>query len=54
MVPVAWDRDGAVANRYAVAICPTITFARQGGEVVGTSLSFLDAEDLERRLAELR
>ena len=29
-LPVAYDHDGAVANAYAVAICPTITFARRG------------------------
>lgn len=52
-LPVAWDRDGAVANRYAVAVCPTITFAREGGEVVGTALSFLDAAALRERVAEL-
>src|SRR5439155_8817407 len=30
-LPVGYDRDGAVANAYAVAVCPTITFARRGG-----------------------
>ena len=33
-MPVGYDHDGAVTNAYAVAICPTITFAaarRQGG-----------------------
>ena len=52
-LPIAWDRDGAVANRYAVAVCPTITFAREGGEVTETALAFLDAEALADRIAEL-
>ena len=33
-MPVGYDHDGAVSNLYAVAICPTITFAdtrREGG-----------------------
>ena len=37
-MPVGYDHDGAVSNAYAVAICPTITFARPrrqgGGHVV--------------------
>jgi hypothetical protein len=52
-LPVAWDRDGAVANRYAVAVCPTITFADRGGKVAGTSFDFLDEAALKGRLAEL-
>lgn len=49
-IPIGYDHDGAVANLYAVGICPTITFARRGGQVESTSLSFLDAPALERRL----
>jgi hypothetical protein len=37
-LPVAWDRDGAVANAYAVSVCPTITLARRGGRVARTLL----------------
>ena len=36
-MPVGYDHDGAVTNAYAVAICPTITFAGRGGKVAGTS-----------------
>ena len=36
-LPVAYDHDGAVANAYAVAVCPQITFAARGGEVVRTT-----------------
>ena len=53
-LPVGWDRDGAVANAYAVAICPTITFARRGGEVVDTSFELLGREALERRFEQIR
>ncbi|CAA9473550.1 MAG: hypothetical protein AVDCRST_MAG30-283 [uncultured Solirubrobacteraceae bacterium] len=51
--PVAHDTNGAVSNVYAVAICPTITFARQGGRVAGTSLDFLDEAALSARLREI-
>ena len=37
-MPVGCDHDGAVANAYAVAVCPTITFARAGGKVVADTL----------------
>ena len=36
--PVAQDRDGAVANLYGVAICPTVVLARRGGVVMRTAL----------------
>jgi hypothetical protein len=45
-LPVGHDRDGAVANAYAVAVCPAITLARDG-RVVRTLLGSQD----ERRLA---
>lgn len=53
-IPVAHDRDGAVANLFAVAVCPTITFARPGGKVAHTSLGLIDEAEIERRLAELK
>ncbi len=37
-LPVAQDRDGAVANLYGVAICPTVVFAARGGRVQSTAL----------------
>jgi peroxiredoxin len=37
-IPVAQDRDGAVANRYGVAVCPTVVFAARGGRVRSTVL----------------
>ncbi|HZV73246.1 MAG TPA: TlpA disulfide reductase family protein [Conexibacter sp.] len=36
--PVGQDRDGAVANLYGVAICPTVVFAYRGGTVMRTAL----------------
>lgn len=53
-LPVAHDRDGAVANLFAVAVCPTITFARRGGIVHDTSLGLVGEAEIERRIAELR
>jgi len=53
-LPVAWDRDGGVANAYAVAICPTVTFAYAGGRVQGTSLATIDGAALRARLEQLR
>lgn len=52
-LPVGYDRDGAVANAYAVGLCPTITFAREGGEVVSTSLTLLSETELTTRLRDL-
>ena len=34
--PVAYDRDGAVSNVYAVAGCPTTVLGRKGGKVFDT------------------
>jgi hypothetical protein len=53
-LPVAWDRDGGVANAYAVAVCPTVTFAYEGGEVEGTSLALIEGVELRSRLEKLR
>jgi hypothetical protein len=53
-IPVAHDREGAVASVYAVVVCPFVTFARRGGEVTGSALSFLDDAALARRVEVLR
>jgi hypothetical protein len=45
-LPVGHDRDGAVANAYAVAVCPQITFARRGGQVTRTTFGSQDAAQL--------
>ncbi|MEA2168382.1 MAG: hypothetical protein QOF76_1682 [Solirubrobacteraceae bacterium] len=51
--PVAYDHDGAVANAFAVAICPTITFAYKGGEVEHTSFGDVTDTDLRRHLQNI-
>jgi hypothetical protein len=53
-LPVGWDRDGGVANAYAVAICPTVTFAYEGGRVQSTSLALVEGAELRRRLEAIR
>jgi hypothetical protein len=52
-IPVGYDRDGAVANLYGVAVCPLVTFARRGGEVALTSLVFQDEHALAQEAAAL-
>jgi hypothetical protein len=37
--PVAQDRDGAVADLYGVAICPTVVLAYRGGRVMRSALA---------------
>jgi AhpC/TSA family len=51
--PVGYDRDGALANLYGVAVCPTITYALPGGVVHGTTLGELDLAGLGARVAAL-
>jgi thiol-disulfide isomerase/thioredoxin len=51
-LPVGYDHDGAVANAYAVAVCPTITLARDG-KVVQTLLGSQDDARLEAAVKEL-
>jgi AhpC/TSA family len=53
-MPVGYDHDGAVSNAYAVAICPTITFARRDGKVAETSFSLLEETALARKVEALR
>ena len=53
-LPVAYDDDGGVANAYAVAICPTMTFAYRGGRVEGTTFSLLEGAPLRERIERLQ
>jgi hypothetical protein len=53
-LPVGYDHDGAIANAFAVAICPTITFARRGGEVVKTTLGTTSDAELVRDIRSIR
>lgn len=50
-LPVAYDNDGAIANAFAVAICPTITFIRQGGVVGSTTLGSASEREI---IADIR
>jgi hypothetical protein len=36
--PVGYDRDGALANLFRLAVCSQITFADRGGRVHGPAL----------------
>jgi hypothetical protein len=51
--PVAWDRDGILANLLGVAVCPQLTYALSGGVVQGTSVGELDDAKLDRRFVAL-
>jgi hypothetical protein len=51
--PVAWDRDGVLANLYGVAVCPQLTYALPGGVVQATSVGELGDRELDRRFATL-
>ena len=52
-LPVGHDRYGAVANAYAVPVCPMITFAARGGEVRSTSYGMLGERELRARIRAL-
>jgi peroxiredoxin len=53
--PVAQDRDGAVANLYGVAVCPTVVLAHRGGRVLRTDIGdeATTPRALERSVSEL-
>ena len=50
--PVAYDRDGAVANVYGIAVCPEVVLAYPGGKVK-TTVAGDDRRELERQVAAL-
>jgi hypothetical protein len=52
--PVGLDRDGQVANRYGVGVCPTTVFAHAGGRVRTTKLGNLTEGQVERLAGRLR
>jgi hypothetical protein len=52
-LPVGWDRDGAVANEYAVSVCPTIVLARRGGTVVKSLVGVQSEARLAREIGAL-
>jgi peroxiredoxin len=53
-MPIAYDADGAVANTYAVAVCPTITFAARDGVVKTTTLGEATEAEIARDIALIR
>jgi hypothetical protein len=52
-VPVAYDHDGAVADEYAVVVCPTITFIGRDGRVAASTVGPLDGRGLDTWLARI-
>ena len=52
-LPVGYDNDGAVANEYAVVVCPTITYVAAGGRVVGSSVGLQSEAALEEWVRRL-
>lgn len=54
-VSVAWDRDGALTNRFGVVVCPTVVVVQRGGRVAGTLIGEGIEEPgvLARRVREL-
>jgi hypothetical protein len=51
--PVAYDRDGVLANLYGVAVCPHLVLAREGGRVAVTLVGEVADAELGRRLRAL-
>ncbi|UGS37992.1 TlpA family protein disulfide reductase [Capillimicrobium parvum] len=51
--PVGYDRDGAVANLYGVAVCPQTTYAYPGGAVRATTIGEQSVADLRASLRRL-
>jgi AhpC/TSA family len=52
--PVGYDKDGAVANLYDVAVCPTVVFAHPGGKALRSTVGLLDSAKLTATLDELQ
>jgi hypothetical protein len=46
-LPVGYDHDGAVANEYAVVVCPTITYVSRGGKIAGSTVGAQSEAQLE-------
>lgn len=52
-MPVAYDLAGILGSRYGVAVCPHVTFVRQGGRVAGTDIGDLDEAEWRGALKAL-
>ena len=46
-LPVGYDHDGAVANEYAVVVCPTITWVAGGGKVMGSTVGLVSEAQID-------
>ena len=53
-LPVGYDRDGAIANAFAIAVCPTVIFARSGGEVGAKTIGSATDRELIADIREVR
>jgi peroxiredoxin len=51
--PIGYDRDGAVANLYGVAVCPTIVFAYPRRLTMLTDFGYLGEAKLAERVRAL-
>ena len=52
-LPVGYDNDGAVANEYAVVVCPTITYVKRGGEIAGSTVGVQSEAQLDEWVRRL-
>jgi hypothetical protein len=52
-MPVGFDRDGAVAALFRVALCPTFAYAYPGGTLQSASIGQLDVSGLSHHVDEL-
>lgn len=52
-IPVAEDRDGALANLYGVAVCPQIVYLRASGIVEAVTVGQPSGAELARQLRAL-
>lgn len=47
---IGYDRDGALANRFRVAVCPQITYIGHDGNVQGTFFGRMNLTKLKRKV----
>jgi hypothetical protein len=52
-MPVGFDRDGAVAALYRIALCPTFAYAYPGGTLQSASIGELGVGGLSQHVEEL-
>ena len=52
-LPLAYDHDAAVADEYAVVVCPTLVFARRGGVIAESTVRALSEGEVEARVRRI-